>query len=128
MNEQATVNTSGQGKDAIVPPEAQFYNYGAALFGYFWLFTNGLVSKDIFDEVRKNEGISFGRRFVRGLGSKGNVIAWKYKHWDSVQSFIKTQKRWSMFGRLLTGALLVAMSLLILWFIIALVEIIMKGK
>lgn len=103
-------NSSGQGKDSIVPQEANFYNFGAELFGYFWLVGNGLARADVQYNLRIYEGINPSPRYIRGLGVKGNNIAWKYRHWDSLEKFVQVQKRWSLFG-ITTLILFVAISI-----------------
>lgn len=36
------------------------------------------------------------------LGFKGREWAWKNKHWDSLEHFNRVQRRWSLWGIILT--------------------------
>lgn len=124
MNEE--MNTSGQGKDAVVPTKIQFYNFGAAVFQEFWLGTIGIglgFSGRSFDKLR-SEGISPGFAWFSGLGSRGNILAWKYKRWDSLESFLLTQKRWSRAGKAVLVLVLIVLSVFVIISFLGLLKLI----
>ncbi len=89
-------NTSGMGRDAIVPTELQHWNWGAMLFGKFWFVMNGLARSQIWQEIIGTGDYGPGGVYLfLNLGSRGNELAWRYRHWESVDAFIRTQNRWS---------------------------------
>jgi hypothetical protein len=84
----AAENTSGRGKDAVVPPEIMEWSWGAFILNWIWAISHrvwiGLLTLV--------PGIGL---FVAAyLGSKGNELAWRHKRWDSVDAFRTTQRRW----------------------------------
>lgn len=95
-------NTSGQGKDAVIPPEIRRWNWGAAVFMTIWVYANGLT----FAQIRKEEGLPFIFAFF--LGARGNAIAWKYVRWSSVEAFLRAQRRWE-------AAALVLLIVVVVW-------------
>lgn len=61
--------------------------------------------------------------FAFVLGANGREWAWKAKHWDSVESFNKTQRKWSIAGVLLGG-----IPILFILFVIIIVVINPAGR
>ena len=99
---QPPVNTSGQGKDAVVPDEIRKWNWGAFLLGGFW----GLGNKTyVAGLVAFIPYVNFVMSFV--LGAKGNEWAWRNKRWDSIEHFQRVQKRWTQWAIGLIIALIV---------------------
>ncbi|MBM3166631.1 MAG: hypothetical protein FJZ83_02650 [Chloroflexi bacterium] len=88
--EAATGNTSGQGKDAVIPDEIRGWNWGAFLMSWIWGIGNRVWISLL--------------AFVLGiimsiiLGIKGNEWAWQSKTWNSVEHFKKTQRTWMWVG------------------------------
>ena len=41
------------------------------------------------------------------LGVKGRELAWQNKRWDSLEHFNQVQRRWSMWGLILIGGMIV---------------------
>ena len=85
---EAVENTSGQGKDAVVPTEIMRWSWGAFILNWIWAISHrvwiGLLTLV--------PGIGL---FVAAyLGSKGNELAWRSKRWESVDAFRATQRRW----------------------------------
>jgi len=85
-------NTSGQGSLAVIPREIGGWNWGAFLLNWIWAIGNsvwigllGLIPL-----------VSFVMSFV--LGAMGNEWAWRYKRWDSVEHFKRTQRTWTKWG------------------------------
>ena len=85
-------NTSGQGKDAIVPPEAQRWNWGAFFLTWIW----GLGNQVYIALLALIPLVGLVMIFV--LGAKGNEWAWRNKRWDSVEHFVRVQKKWAAWG------------------------------
>lgn len=103
----ASENTSGQGSLAIVPREIEGWNWGAFLLNWIWSIGNnvwiGLLSLIPYA----------GIIMLVILGVKGNEWAWRYKRWDSVEHFRRTQRKWRDWG---LGLLAIAAFI---WLIIA---------
>jgi hypothetical protein len=128
MNEQFTTNTSGQGKNSTVPPAIQWFNWGSFVFSSLWFLRMGLANEqkwhDIKDFLREKNQPELGRAVLLtyGWGTLGNEIAWRFKHWDTLELFLRTQKRWSIIGKTILWAVLSAMSILMLWFVILVLQ------
>jgi predicted PurR-regulated permease PerM len=90
-------NTSGQGKQAIVPQEITGWNWGAFIFSWLWGLFNGtyIALLSLIPYV--------GIIMVIILGIKGNEWAWRYKHWDNVEHFKKVQRKWAIAALILIG-------------------------
>ena len=85
-------NTSGQGKDAVIPSELRSWNWGALLLNWIWGIGNGTyLAFLVFVPC-----LGFFMPFV--LGYKGNEWAWRNKKWDSVEHFKSVQKKWALAG------------------------------
>ncbi len=100
-------NTSGLGAAAEVPAQVKGWNWGAFLLTWIWGIGNSaylafLMFVPLFNIVWW---------FV--LGARGSEWAWKNKHWDSIESFKKTQKKWAIWGVIIVG---VVVLLEILWY------------
>lgn len=82
-------NTSGQGKDAVVPHEIKKWNWGAFIFSWLWGISNNTYRAlwVLFPFV--------GIFMMFALGFKGSEWAWKYKEWESVEHFQLTQRKWA---------------------------------
>lgn len=84
-------NTSGQGSGAIVPEEVKGWSWGGFFLTWLWGVFNGvwlsllalIVPWPVMNVV---------------LGVKGRELAWQSKHWDSVEQFRSTQKKWDIWG------------------------------
>ena len=87
-----TMNTSGTGPLAQIPPEIRGWNWGAFFLHWIWGIGNGvwiaLLSLIPF--------VSWVMMFV--LGAKGSEWAWAAKKWDSVEHFKRTQRTWALAG------------------------------
>ena len=84
-------NTSGQGSNSIIPNEIKGWSWGGFLWTWLWAISNkvwvGLLA------LIPIPGALFIMSIV--LGSKGREWAWQHKHWESVESFKKTQRNWA---------------------------------
>ena len=90
--ETSSVNTSGQGKDAVVPDGIKGWSWGAFCLSWLWALGNrtwiGLLALVPY--------VGFLMIFV--LGFKGREWAWQNKEWESVEQFNEVQKKWSFWG------------------------------
>ena len=102
-------NNSGQGKVEKLPDGVAGWSWGAFLLNWIWAIGNntwiGLIAFLPY--------VGFIMSIV--LGMKGRQWAWQNKRWDSVEHFQRVQKRWSVWGVLLTviviGAILAAIAI-----------------
>jgi len=85
-------NTSGRGKDSMVPFPVRGWNWGAFFLNVIWSIGNrtwiGLLC--LVPVV--------GLIMPIVLGFRGNEWAWRNKRWESVAHFKRIQKKWAMFG------------------------------
>ena len=85
-------NTSGQGSQAVIPPEIQGWSWGAFLMNWIWgLFNGTYIALLMFVPF-----VNFVMFFV--LGAKGNAWAWRNKKWDSIEHFKAVQRKWAIAG------------------------------
>jgi hypothetical protein len=85
-------NTSGQGKAAVIPPEINRWNWGAFFLSWIWgLCNNVFIALLCFIPI-----VNIIMIFV--LGAKGNEWAWQNKRWNSIEDFLRIQKRWALCG------------------------------
>ena len=102
-------NTSGQGKQAIIPEEIKGWSWGAFLMSPFWGLFNGTY-------IALLSWIPFvGIVMMIILGVKGNEWAWRNERWDNVQHFKRAQKKWAIAGLILYG---IAITVIITAFVI----------
>ncbi|MCK9197393.1 MAG: cytochrome c oxidase assembly factor 1 family protein [Syntrophales bacterium] len=85
-------NTSGQGKQAVIPAELKGWNWGAFLMNWVW----GIFNKTYIALLTFVPLVGMFMPFV--LGFKGNAWAWRNKKWDSIEHFRKVQRKWAMWG------------------------------
>jgi len=85
-------NTSGQGKQAVIPVELKGWNWGAFLMNWVW----GISNKTYIALLTFVPFVGMFMPFV--LGFKGNAWAWRNKKWDSIEHFRKVQRKWAMWG------------------------------
>ena len=90
------VNSSGSGKDAVLPDGIRGWSWGAFFLNWIWAVFNrtyiGLLAMVPY--------VGFIMAIV--LGVKGREWAWQNKRWESVEHFNDVQRRWSFWGVLLT--------------------------
>lgn len=94
-------NTSGKGKDVVVPDEvAKKFNWGAFFLSWIWGLGNATYLPLIILAVAFIP-------FIGGLGClglaiwfgiKGNEWAWQNKQFPSVEAFHEYQKKWAIAG------------------------------
>jgi hypothetical protein len=87
-------NTSGQGKQAVLPAELAgwSWNWGAFLWTFIWgLFNKTYIALLIFVPL-----VNIFMLFI--LGFKGNAWAWRNKKWESLEHFRRVQRKWSIWG------------------------------
>lgn len=80
----------------VIPEGVKGWSWGAFLWNWIWAIGNrtwiGVWSLVPF----------FGFFMAIVLGFKGREWAWKNKHWDSLEHFNRVQRRWSLWGIILT--------------------------
>ena len=106
-------NTSGQGLSAIVPPEIEGWNWGAFLLSWVW----GVGNKVWWALLALIPVPFLGLAIAILLGLKGNEWAWKFKKWESVERFRRSQRIWMWWG---IASLLAPLGLLIAIILMAL--------
>jgi len=100
-------NTSGQGGSAVVPEEIKGWNWGAFLLSWIW----GIGNSVWISFLTWVPYIGWVMAFV--LGAKGSEWAWRYKRWESVEHFRRTQSTWTKWG---VGIVLCSIALSIIIF------------
>ena len=103
------VNTSGQGRNAIVPPEIKKWNWGAFLLNGFW----GIGNETYIALLSFVPNVGLIMAFV--LGFKGNEWAWQNKRWESIEHFQRVQRKWAQWA---VGILIGSFTFLFLLFLI----------
>lgn len=85
-------NTSGRGKESVVPPEIRGWNWGAFLLNWIWGIGNSTyIALLMFVPL-----VNLVMVFV--FGAKGNEWAWRNRVWRSVEHFKATQRKWAWAG------------------------------
>ncbi len=74
-------NSSGQGKNAIVPAAVKKWNWGAFLLSWIW----GLGNKTYISLLVFVPIVGLAMPFL--LGARGSAWAWQNKRWESVEEF-----------------------------------------
>lgn len=86
------VNTSGENNSSPVPEEIKGWSWGGFLLSWIWAIGNhvwiGLLALIPF--------LSLIMQII--LGVKGREWAWQSKHWESIEQFKETQKKWAIAG------------------------------
>lgn len=85
-------NTSGQGAQAVLPPEISGWNWGAFMMNWVWGLGNNTYIALLMFVPLANIIMMFM------LGAKGNAWAWRNKKWDSVAHFQRVQRKWAIAG------------------------------
>jgi len=95
------VNSSGSGKDAVLPDGVKGWSWGAFLLNWIWAIFNrsyiGLLALVPY----------IGVIVAIVLGVKGREWAWQNRRWDSVEHFNSVQRKWSAWAVILTLVVLV---------------------
>lgn len=108
-------NTSGQGKNTVVPQEIKGLAWGA----FFWNFIWGIFNRTWIALLALIPLVNLVMAFVLLL--KGREWAWRNKRWDSVEHFNKIQRRWAIAGLIVILAPLVIFLILGFGFIVSFV-------
>lgn len=85
--------------EAAVESELKKWNWGAFLLGPIWGIGHG-VFRSLLTLVP-----IYGIYEWIMLGRQGNRWAWEKRRWDSVESFRKTQRKWAMWGAIVSTLL-----------------------
>ncbi|MFZ2414416.1 MAG: hypothetical protein WAW33_00185 [Minisyncoccia bacterium] len=107
---QSPANTSGQGKNSVVPDEIQDLNWGAFFLNVIWgLFHHVWWSLLVLVPY-------LGIIMIILLGIKGNEWAWRAQHYDSIKSFKRIEERWAI-GGIILASILVLTWIWIFWIV-----------
>jgi len=89
-------NTSGMGKDSIVPDEIKGWCWGRFYLNSIWaIFNNTWIG--LLALLAYFMGLPIvGFIVCVVLGIKGREWAWKNKEWQSVEHFNSVQRKWSI--------------------------------
>ncbi len=85
-------NTSGQGRNATVPPEIDRWNWGAFLLTWIW----GIGNNTVLSLLALVPVVNIVMPFV--LGARGGAWAWRNRRWASVEEFQRVQRHWARWG------------------------------
>jgi|GEM_PF-3481759 len=108
-------NTSGTGSAGTIPPGVAGWSWGAFFLTWIWGIGNSVWIALL--ALVPIPLLSFIMSIV--LGIRGRELAWRAKHWDSVDSFNKTQHNWSIAGVLLFSVSLLLIPILVVIVIVA---------
>ncbi|MBM3154110.1 MAG: zinc ribbon domain-containing protein [Chloroflexi bacterium] len=92
LSEMKGENTSGAGFSAAVPQEIKGLNWGAFFIPLLW----GIFNKVWLAVLSLLPMVGVVMSFI--LLFKGNEWAWQSKHWDSIEQFKRTQRKWMYWG------------------------------
>lgn len=89
-------NTSGMGKESIVPDEIKGWCWGGFCLNWIWaIFNNTWIGLSVLlTYFIGMPVIGFVISIV--LGIKGREWAWRNKDWQSVEHFNNVQRKWSI--------------------------------
>ena len=102
--------SSGKGKNSAVPEKVKKWNWGAAGFGILWgahyrvwqafLYIIPFALNNIAapQEWKVLFNVVFSTALLFVLGWKGSEWAWQQSKWQSVDQFMKSQKKWELWG------------------------------
>lgn len=97
-------NTSGQGSNAPIPKEIKGWNWGAFLLSWIWgLFHNVWLSLLALIPY-------VGVIMAIILGIKGSEWAWQTQHYDSIETFRKRERKWTIAGIIAWSILILAIA------------------
>jgi hypothetical protein len=108
LDQTLVLNTSGQGKTALIPPEIRGWNWGAFFLAPLWgIFNRVWISLLAFIPI---PFLALIMSIV--LGVKGNEWAWRSRRWDSIEHFNRIQKHWMYWGIIAFLVSLVVLALI----------------
>jgi hypothetical protein len=90
--------------EAAVETELRKWNWGAFLLGPIWGIGHG-VFRSLLTLVP-----IYGIYEWIMLGRQGNRWAWEQRRWDSIESFRKTQRKWAMWGAIVSTLLVLIIA------------------
>ena len=113
-------NTSGMGKDSIVPDEIKGWSWGGFCLNWIWAIFNKtwiglLVLLSYFMGLPL-----LGLVVSIVLGVKGREWAWRNKEWQGVEHFNDVQRKWSI------ASLIVFIASLIIGIVIVILMAVFK--
>lgn len=113
-------NTSGMGKDSLVPDEIKGWCWGGFCLNWIWaIFNNTWIGLSVLLTYLVGLPV-IGFVVCIVLGIKGREWAWKNKKWQSVEHFNNVQRKWSI------ASLIVFIVSIIIGIIITVLMVIFK--
>ena len=100
-------NSSGAGRNSVVPDEIRRWNWGA--FGLNWLW--GLGNQTHIALLCLVPFVNIVMMFV--LGAQGSEWAWRNRRWNSVAHFQRVQRGWAIATLILLGTTFVGVMVAI---------------
>lgn len=96
-----------------IPQEINKWNWGAFLLGWIWGVGNGLywTLALIIASVIPYVGWTASLAASIFLGIKGSELAWKAKHWESIEHFKRIQHNWMIAGICALGVFLLIFTI-----------------
>jgi len=92
IQDNALVNTSGEGKQAVIPDGVKRWSWGAFFLNWIW----GVGNRTYVALLCLIPYLGIIMWFV--LGFKGREWAWRNKHWKDVDEFERVQRLWSQWA------------------------------
>lgn len=83
-------NTSGRGQFTVVPEEIKKWSWSGFILSWIWGLFNGVYISLLALIPFVNIPVAIY------LGLKGNELAWRNRFWYDIESFHKTQRKWTI--------------------------------
>jgi len=109
-----SANNSGSGDATVVPDEIKGWSWG----GFLWTWIWGIGNR-VWIGLLVLLPIPFlGLVMAIVLGINGREWAWRKKHWDSIESFKSTQRKWAKWWLIIVLPLVILAILGILFTVV----------
>jgi hypothetical protein len=95
-------NSSGSGKNALLPEGVKGWSWGAFLLNWIW----GIFNHTYIALLALIPYVNLLVMIVVGI--KGREWAWRNKKWESLEHFKKIQRRWDILGLSIVGFAILA--------------------
>ena len=130
-------NTSGQGSKAPVPKlAANKFNWGAFFLTWIWglyhkkyltlivllILPVTILLHKFTPQLDVKVLSCLGFFFSLYFGIKGNTWAWQGRHYDSINQFHASQRKWAIWGLIITFVLPIAITIMLSLIFILLVS------
>jgi hypothetical protein len=85
------------GNDPATLKDIKGFNMGACMLTWVWMLFSGMPSWG-FGAMLASMCPPVGLILSFYLGYKGNELAWRYRHFESVEEFRKFVRKWDIYG------------------------------